>query len=167
MSWLSTEILSLSDSVDFLSLLAMYLPVFLVCMCVCFCVTVYVCVCLCHLCVCVCVFVSRCAPADKQTQQRDQRNSARTHTRVRAHSEITRTPLSCGGDECDADSLSLLIHTYTDTRVCMFVCLVFWVHLTAGCLTQIRSRFSYNHTYQHAYLCVCVCIYLFFFCLFC
>ena len=37
-SWLSTEILCLSESVDFLSLLAMYLP------------------------------VSRCAPADKQTQ---------------------------------------------------------------------------------------------------
>ena len=63
-------------------------------------------------------------------------------------------------------------HAYKDTQVCMFVCLIFWVYLTAGGLTLIRSRSSYNHTYQHAYLCehaylcVSVCLYLFFFCLF-
>ncbi len=56
--------------------------------------------------------------------------------------------------------------TYTDTQAFMFVCLLFWVYLTAGGLTLIRSRSSYNHTYQHAYLCVCACIFLFFFCLF-
>jgi hypothetical protein len=48
------------------------------------------------------------------------------HTRARAHAEITRTPLSSGGDECDADSLSLLVHMYihrhTSTFVCLFVC---------------------------------------------
>jgi hypothetical protein len=35
---------------------------------------------------------------------------------------------------------------------------LFWVYLTIGCLTPVRSRFSYNHTYQHAYLCVYVCV---------
>jgi hypothetical protein len=30
-------------------------------------------------------------------------------THALTHSEITRTPLRCGGDECDSDSLSLLI----------------------------------------------------------
>ena len=47
------EIVGLSASVDFFSLLDMCLSVLLV------------------LLMCVCVFVSRCAPADKQTLQRD------------------------------------------------------------------------------------------------
>ena len=42
-------------------------------------------------------------------------------TRAHTHAEITQTPLSCGGDECDVDSLSLLIHTYIQT--CMLLCL--------------------------------------------
>ena len=83
------------------------------CICLCF---------LCFLCVCVCVFVSRCAPADKQTQWRDLRNSTSTNVLTNTHAEITRTPLSCGGDECDADSLSLLIHTYIHRHTSMFVC---------------------------------------------
>ncbi len=49
-SWLSAEILCLSESVDFLSLLDLYFPVFLV-------LLVY-----------VFFFMSRCAPADKQTR---------------------------------------------------------------------------------------------------
>ncbi len=53
-SWLSTEILCLSESVNVLSFLDMYLPVFLV-------LLVFVCV-------CVCVTVNGCAPADKQTK---------------------------------------------------------------------------------------------------
>ncbi len=48
----------------------------------------------------------------------------------------------------------------------MFVCLLFWVYLTAGFLILIRSRSSYNHIHQHAYLCVCVRIYFLFFSLF-
>jgi hypothetical protein len=51
------------------------------------------------------------------------------HTRVRAHAEITRTPLRiCGGDECDVDSLSLIQidirrHTSIRMHVCLFVLL--------------------------------------------
>jgi hypothetical protein len=43
------------------------------------------------------------------------------HTRARAHAEITRTRLSCGGDECDADSLSILTHTYIHRHTSMHV----------------------------------------------
>ncbi len=89
----STAILRLSESVDFLSFLDMYLPVFLV-------LLVFA-ACLCH-------------GVHRQTNSHSREISdivpARTHTRT--HTEITRTPLSSGGDECDADSLSLLIHTY-------------------------------------------------------
>ena len=46
------------------------------------------------------------------------------HTHACTHAEMTRTRLSCGGDECDADSLSLLIHTYIHRHTSMHVCLV-------------------------------------------
>jgi hypothetical protein len=59
-------------------------------------------------------------------------------------------------------SRSSYTHTYTDTRVYMFVCLFFWVYLTAGCLTLIRSRSSCNHTYQQWYLCVCMYMFVLF-----
>jgi hypothetical protein len=39
------------------------------------------------------------------------------HTRT--HEEITRTPLSCGGDACDADSLSLLRQSYSNIQTCV------------------------------------------------
>ncbi len=71
------------------------------------------------------------------------------HAHARTHAEITRTPLSCGGDKCDADSLSLLIQSYIQTciLVCVCVCIYvfiffgvfFWWHLTAGCLTLWSS----------------------------
>ncbi len=78
------------------------------------------------------------------------------HTRT--HAEITRTPLSCGGTECDADSLSLLIQAYIHTyHWCMceyiylfFVCLLFWVYTTAflsNCLFLVDTgSFIYRTT---------------------
>jgi hypothetical protein len=91
-SWLSTEILCLSESVDFLSLLDMFLPVFLVLL----------------------VFVCLCHGVHRQTNRhnREIKEIVQAHTRVRTRAEVTRTRLSCGGGECDADLLSLLIHTY-------------------------------------------------------
>ncbi len=85
------------------------------------------------MCVCVCL----CHGVHRQTNRhsKDISEIVPAHTRAHTHAEITRTPLSCDGDE----------------------------YLTAGCLTLIRSRSSYNHAYKHEYLCVCVCIYLFFF----
>jgi hypothetical protein len=83
--WLSTEILGFSSSVDVLSLLDMYLPVFL------------------------------CHGVHRQTNRHSREISeiVPAHTRTRTHAEITRTTLSSGGDDCDADSLSLLTHICT------------------------------------------------------
>ena len=74
----------------------------------------------CHVFACVfsvaCVFVLfLCHGVHRQTNRhsREMSEIVPARTRARAHAEITRTSLSCGGDECDADSLSLLIHTYT------------------------------------------------------
>jgi hypothetical protein len=93
--------LCFSESVEFLSFLDMYLPVFLVLLaCVC------VCVCLCH-------------GVHRQTNRHSGEicEAVPAHTRSHAHAEITRTPLSCGGDECDADSLSLLRQSYIQTCI--------------------------------------------------
>jgi hypothetical protein len=133
-SWLSTEMLCLSESVDFLSLLDLYLPVFLV-------MLVCVCVCLCH-------------GVHWQTNRhsREITEIVPAHTRAHTHAEITRTPLSCGDDECDADSLSLLMHIYTHTDTNVFVFLSIPDSWLAN--SDSLSRSSYNHIYQHAYLCV-------------
>jgi hypothetical protein len=132
-SWLSTEMLCLSVSVDFLSLLDMYWSVFLVLL------------------------------VHRQTNRHSWEiseivpaHTAREHMqRSLAHpwaAVVTSVTLM--------RSRSSYIHTYTDTQVCMFVCLLFLLlfltYLTAGWLTLIRSRSSYNHTYHHAYLCVYV-----------
>jgi hypothetical protein len=104
-SWLSTEILWLSESVDFLSILDMYLPVFLV-------LLVCVCVCLCH-------------GVHLQTNRHNRQISeiVPANTRAHAHAEITRTPLSYGGDECDTDSLSLRIHIHIHGHTVIHACL--------------------------------------------
>jgi hypothetical protein len=54
---------------------------------------------------------------------REIREIVSEHTRARAHAEITRTLLSDGGDECDVDSLSLLIlhiHSQKHKYGCLF-----------------------------------------------
>jgi hypothetical protein len=118
--------------------------------------------------VCVCVFHGLHRQTNRHCREISEIVPAHTYKHTSWYSEITRTPFSCSGDECDADSLSLFIythsqtHAFTDTRVCMFVCSLFWVYLTAGWLILIRCRSSYKHIYQHAYLCVCVWIYIFF-----
>jgi hypothetical protein len=73
--------------------------------------------------VCVSVFLCHCVHRQTNSHGREMSEIVPAHTRAHTHAEITRTPLSCGGDECDADALSLRIHTltYTDTQVCMFV----------------------------------------------
>ncbi len=59
-------------------------------------------------------------------------------THVRAHAEITRTPLSCGGDECDADSLSLLRQSYIQTSI-LCVCIYIYIYLYICCLFAFLS----------------------------
>jgi hypothetical protein len=60
-----------------------------------------------------------CLPTFMSMHDGCEHTRARTH--ARAHSEITHTPLSCGGEECDADSLSLLIQSYKNTHMCMYI----------------------------------------------
>jgi hypothetical protein len=125
----------------------MFLPVFLV------------------LIVCVCFFM--CHVVHRQTNRHSREISeivpAQTSARMRS---LTHPWAAVVTSVTLIRSRSAYPYTYTDAHVCMFVCLLFWVYLTAGWLALIRSRSSYNHTYQHAYLCVCVCMYLLFFCLF-
>ncbi len=97
-SWLSTVILCLSASVDSLSLLDMYLPVFSV------------------LLVCVCVFVSRCAPEDKQTQSFTHKYGC-----LFVFLSIPDILLS------NSDSLSLLIQSYTSTCILVCLCMCIFV----------------------------------------
>ena len=77
------------------------------------------------------LFACVCHGVHRQTNRHSREISeiVPAHTRVRTHAEITRTPLSCGGDECDADSLSLLMQSYIPT--CILVCLcrhIFVIH---------------------------------------
>jgi hypothetical protein len=51
--------------------------------------------------------------------------SVRTHART--HAESTRTPLSCGGDECDDDSLSFLRQWYIQTCILVYMCINLFV----------------------------------------
>ncbi len=62
------------------------------------------------MCVCVCHDVHR----QTNSHSREISEIVPAHMRACAHAEITRTLLSFGGDECDADSLSLRIHIYID-----------------------------------------------------
>ena len=105
-----------------------------------------------HVCVPKC-FLFHGVHREMKRDSREISEIVRAHTRACTPAEITRTRLLC------MFVCLLFIH------VCLFVCFC-WVYLTAGCLTLIRSRSSYNHTCQHAFLCVWACIYVFFFCLF-
>ena len=92
-----------SDSVDFLSLLDMYWPVFLVWL-------VCACVCLCH-------GVHR----QPNRHSREISEIVPAQTRARAHIRTSLAHPSAGGDECDADSLSLLMHKYIHRHTSMHV----------------------------------------------
>jgi hypothetical protein len=109
---------------------------------------------------CVCFFVSRCAPADRHSREISEIVPA--HTRAHARAESTRTRLSCGGDECDADQLSLLIHIHTNMHASVSVCVfilffVLEVYLTSVCLTRCFSSIqaaSFVLTLAHTLSCL-------------
>ena len=60
-------------------------------------------------------------------------------THARTHAEITRTPLSCGGDECDANSLSLLRQSYKHAYLCTCVCIHIFFFCLFACLSEPDS----------------------------
>ena len=57
-------------------------------------------------------------------------------------------------------ALAPYTHIHTQTHSSMFVCLSFWVYLTAGCLTLIRYRSSYNCVTVYAYICYFLFVFL-------
>jgi hypothetical protein len=79
------------------------------------------------------------------------------HTRA----EITRTPLRCGGDECDADLLSLLIHTYIHRHTSMDVCLFVFLSIPDSWLPNSDSLSLLIQSYIPTCMLVCVCMYIF------
>ncbi len=146
-AWLSTLILCLSASVDFLSwsLLDMYWPVFLV--------FAY-----------LCVLVSRwwSASVHRQTNRHCREISEIVPAHTHACGHILRSLAHPWAAVVTSVTLtrSRSSYTYMHRHTSMhFVCLLFWVYLTAGCLNLIRCRSSYNHTHQHAYVCVCMYVY--------
>ncbi len=86
------------------------------------------------------------------------------HARACTHTEITRTPLSCSGDECDADSLSLLIHTYVHRHTSMHVCLFAFLSILDSWLPNSDSLSLLIQSYMPTCILVfvCVCIFLIF-----
>ncbi len=71
---------------------------------------------------------------------------------ARAHAESTRTPLSCGGDECDADSLSLLRQSYIQTYIhCVcacrysYICLFAFLSIPDSCLPDSPFLLDTGH----------------------
>ncbi len=118
---------------------------------------------------CVCVFW--CHGAHRQTNRHSREISeivpaharvrSHAHTCAHAHGEITRTPLSCGGDECDADSLSLLIHTYIHRHTSMDVCLLAFLSIPDSWLPNSDSLSLLMQSYMTTCILVCVCMYIY------
>jgi hypothetical protein len=141
-SWLSTEMLWLSESVDVISLLDMYVPVLLA------------------LLVCVCVFLRHSVHRQTNRHSRDISEIVPAHTRSHTHAEITRTRLSCDGDECDTDSLSLLTHTYIHRHTSMYVCLFAFLSIPDSWLPNSNSLSLLIQSYIATCILVCVYVYI-------
>jgi hypothetical protein len=128
-------------------------------------------ICLCFSC-CLCVCVLLCHGVHRQTNRHSWEISeiVPAHRRARTHAEITRTPLSCGGDECDADSLSLLRHIYIHRHTSMHVCLFAFLGIRDSWLPNSDSLSlliqSYIPTCILLYVCMYICSLFFLFCLF-
>ena len=77
---------------------------------------------------------------------------------MRAHSVITRTPMSCSGDECDADSLSLLMHTHIHRNTSMHVCLFAFLSIPDSWWPSSDSLSLLLHSYIPTCILVCLCM---------
>jgi hypothetical protein len=111
----------------------------------------------------VCFFL--CHAVHRQTNRHSREISERVpaHARACTQAEITRTPLSCGGDECDIDSLSLLIHTYIHRHTSMHVCLfAFLMSILDRWLpnSDLLSLLIQSYIPTCILACVCMCIFL-------
>jgi hypothetical protein len=87
---------------------------------------------------------------------------------VRAFSVITRTPMSCNGDECDADSLSLLMHTHIHKHASMHFCLFTFLSIPDSWWPDSDSLTLLMHSCIPTCILVCLCMCIFdLFVLFC
>jgi hypothetical protein len=120
------------------------------------------CICLCFEC-CLCVCVCLCHGVHRQTNRHSREISeiVPAHTRAHALAEITRTPLGCGGDECDADSLSLLIHTHIHRHTSMHVCLFAFLSIPYIWWPNCDSLSLLIQSYIPTCILVCLCMYIF------
>ncbi len=96
-----------------------------------------------------------CHGVHRQTNRhsREISETVPSHMRVCEHAEITRTPLSCDGDECDADSLSLLIHIYIHRHTSMHVCLLTFLSLPDSWLPNSDSLSLLIKSYSSFFVC--------------
>ena len=142
MSWLSTEILWLSASVDLLSSLDMYLPEFLV------------------LLACVCIL---CHGVHQQTNRHsgDEKNStttkARTHTHVQAHMQRSLAQPSAAVVTSVMLIRSRSSHTYIHRHTSMHVCLCGFLSIPDTLSLRIQSYIP---------TCIPVCLFMYKFVIF-
>ena len=76
------------------------------------------------------------------------------HTRASSHAEITRTSLSCGSDECDTDSLSLLIHAYIQNiHTCVYLyTYTFFSFVFLSIHHTCSNKLSFSRRYRYLFL---------------
>ncbi len=99
--------------------------------------------------------VTVCTGRQTDTAERLAKEYQHTRACAHTHAKIPQTPLSCGGDECDADSLSLLIHTYVQRHTSMHVFL-FLLSMPDSWLPDADSPSLLIQSYIPA--CILVCL---------
>jgi hypothetical protein len=115
------------------------------------------------------VFFFLCHGVHRQTNRQSSEISeiVPEHTHALAHVEIIHTPWRCGGDECDADSLSLLIHTCIHRHTRVYVWLFDFLSIPDSGLPNSDSPSLLIQACIPTCILVCLCTYifvLFFFC---
>ncbi len=109
---------------------------------------------------CVCVFWCHGVYREMNRHSREISETVPAHKRAHTHRQITRTPLSCGGDECDADSLSLRILICIH-RLRMHVCLFAFLSIPVSLLPNSDSLSLPIQSYISTCVLMCVCMYRF------
>jgi hypothetical protein len=124
---------------------------YLACICLCFSCCLYVCI----------FFLCRGVHRQANRHSREISEIVPAHRRAHTHAEITRTPLSCGGDDCDVDSLSLLRHICIRRHACMHVCLLACLGIRDSWLPNSDSLSLLIQSYIPTCILVCLCMYIF------
>ncbi len=83
------------------------------------------------------------------------------NTRAHTHAEITRTRLSCGGDECEADALSLRMHMYIQRHTSMHLCLFAFLSLPDSWWPNSDSLSLLMESYISTCVLAFLCLYVF------